>query len=155
MLYLIIMKWSLVHILACLIITLSASYAQKEANIWIFGDGIGINFNNDRFVSFNVSGFDAFDAPSSMCDKRTGDLLFYTEGRNVWDRTFKLMPNGRELRGGYAATQAALIVPFPESDHQYYLFTTRAVNDTFPTFPENYAVGFFYVLLINFNVFKS
>ena len=104
--------------------------AQKEANVWVFEYGAGIDFNYDRFIPFNVSGMKQAGGSASICDKETGRLLFYTEGRNVWDRNFRKMPNGAGLRGGYATTQAALITPYPGSDQLFYLFTTKSYSDS-------------------------
>ena len=106
--------------------------AQKEANVWIFDEDLGIDFNFDRFTPFNGTGIDQPGGSASICDKTTGALLFYTDGRNVWNRNFALMPNGTQLRGGYTSDQAALIVPYPGDDNLYYLFTTKSYSDTIP-----------------------
>jgi hypothetical protein len=106
--------------------------AQKEANVWVFERDVGIDFNYNRFTPFNGTGMDQSGGSASICDKNTGQLLFYTDGRHVWNRKFKLMPNGTGLRGGFATTQAALIVPYPGRDNLYYIFTTKSFSDTIP-----------------------
>ncbi|MBN4066090.1 PKD domain-containing protein, partial [Candidatus Amoebophilus asiaticus] len=58
-----------------------------------------------------------------ICDKTTGQLLFYTNGETVWDRTHNAMPNGTGLNGIQFSTQAALIVPIPNDTNLYYIFT--------------------------------
>lgn len=107
-------------------------HGQKEANVWIFGDNLGIDFNFDRFRPFNGTKMNQFGGSASICDSSTGDLLFYTDGRTIWDRNFKRMPNGVSLRGGYSTDQAALIIPNPASRDQYYVFTTKSFGDTIP-----------------------
>ncbi|NII29560.1 T9SS type B sorting domain-containing protein [Pseudoflavitalea sp. X16] len=61
---------------------------------------------------------------SSISDKATGQLLFYSEGTTVWNRNHAIMPNGTGLQGDYSSTQSSIIVPNPGNPNQYYLFTT-------------------------------
>ncbi len=111
-------------------------YAQYE-NIWAFGSGAGFNFNSGGPVYF-PTGIQADEGCASVCDAQ-GQLLFYTEGYNVWNREHQLMPNGKELLGSIdrfsfnptsSTTQGALIVPMPDSAGKYYVFslTSYEVN---------------------------
>lgn len=104
--------------------------AQKEANVWVFDFNYGLDFNYNRFRPFIVPDFEQGGESACICDKRTGQLLFYTDGRTVYNRDFQIMPNGKGLLGGYYTAQAALIVPVPGKDQLYYLFTTRSYKDT-------------------------
>ena len=65
-----------------------------------------------------------------MSDPNTGQLLFYTDGRKVWNANNQVMPNGSNLLGGFynSCTQGALIVPFPEDNQRYYLFTLEELE---------------------------
>jgi len=123
------MKAILSHCIILQLFIVNLCFSQKEANVWIFQNGLGIDFNYDRFSSFNVTGMKQSGGSASICDKETGQLLFYTDGRTVWDRNFAVMPNGTGLTGGYHTTQAALIVPYPKKSHLYYLFTTKSFAD--------------------------
>lgn len=38
---------------------------------------------------------------ASISDPTTGELLFYTDGRNVFNRGFNHMSNGTGLKGGF------------------------------------------------------
>jgi hypothetical protein len=58
-----------------------------------------------------------------------GNLLFYTDGRNVWDRNHNVMPNAdynsnpdNGLLGDPSSTSSGLIVPKPGNPNQYYIF---------------------------------
>jgi len=97
--------------------------AQKQNNIWYFGDNAGLDFNVDppKPISGNLV---AFEGSASVCDPY-GQLLFYTDGITVWDRNKDIMPNGGGLVGGWSSTQAALIVPLPNACNKYYVFTTE------------------------------
>lgn len=54
-----------------------------------------------------------------------GNLMFYTNGTYVWNRLHQIMPNGSGLSGGLnkSSTQSSLIIPKPNSQELFYLFT--------------------------------
>jgi hypothetical protein len=62
---------------------------------------------------------------ATISDSETGELLFYSNGRNIWNREHELMPNGQDFRTDCwsGITQSALIVPFPGDESKYYLFS--------------------------------
>jgi hypothetical protein len=106
--------------------------AQGEANIWYFGENAGLDFNSGSPVALQNGQSTGWEGTSSMCDA-AGQLLFYTDGKTVWNRNQDTLLNGYDLLGEYSATQAALIIPKPGSDSKYYIFTTESVEDvTFP-----------------------
>ncbi|MCK9398907.1 MAG: gliding motility-associated C-terminal domain-containing protein [Bacteroidales bacterium] len=51
-----------------------------------------------------------------------GNLLFYSSGKEVWNRNGDIMMNGDGLLGGYEWEQSCVAFPKPGSDSQYYLF---------------------------------
>lgn len=95
--------------------------AQKEANIWIFGENAGLDFNFGTPTPF-VSQFFGWEGCSSIADSN-GSLLFYSNGEKVWNKNGVIMDNGDSLLGGMSAVQSCLIVKIPNSDSLYYLFT--------------------------------
>jgi hypothetical protein len=98
-------------------------FAQKQNNIWYFGDQAGLDFNTTPPTPLQ-SALTTLEGTASIADP-AGQLLFYTNGATVWDRNHNVMPNGSGLLGGESSTQAALIVPLPNSCNLYYLFTTE------------------------------
>jgi hypothetical protein len=82
-----------------------------------------MNFNNCRPNVFIDTTFDLQEGVSSISDKNTGDLLFYTNGVKVWDRNNTQMINGFGLSGHPSNTQV-LITPMPGSTTKFYIFTT-------------------------------
>ena len=107
------------------------SLAQGEANNWFFGNGAGLVFNNltgTVTASAAAAGtINTAEGCSSISDVN-GNLLFYTDGRNVWDRNHQIMPNGNYnngtgLLGDPSSTSSALIVPRPGNLYQFYIFT--------------------------------
>jgi gliding motility-associated-like protein len=100
-----------------------AAYAQKERDRWYFGEFAGLDFNAGSPVGV-TGAMDVLEGCSSISNKN-GDLLFYTDGRNVWNKYHLLMPNGFGLLGGdSSSTQSSLIIPFPGEANLYYIFTT-------------------------------
>ncbi len=97
--------------------------SQKQADIWYFGAKAGIDFRSGiatPLLDENV--MTAYKASASISDS-TGNLLFFTDGQKVWDRTFTLMPNATNLAGNVGATQPCIIVPWPADSSRYYVFT--------------------------------
>ncbi|TDE02372.1 T9SS type B sorting domain-containing protein [Flavobacterium hiemivividum] len=115
-----------------LISVLSTSlYAQREAAIWYFGDGAGLDFNSGAPVALTNGQLVTEEGCSSISDKN-GNLLFYTDGSKVYDKTHQVMPNGIGLWGNESSTQSAIIVPKPKNPYIYYIFT---VDQPLPVYP--------------------
>ncbi len=118
------------HILSVsfLIIFLLKSNAQFEHNIWYFGRGLGLDFNLDTDTTLEVLTNGNFDntfiieGASAICDEN-GNLLFYTNGVNVWDSTHSLMPLGDTLYGGWHSAMSAIITPVIGNPNKHYIFT--------------------------------
>ena len=98
------------------------SNAQDQAANWYFGFNAGVNFN-DGGVNSLTDGALSTNEGCSVISNEKGELLFYTNGVNVWDRNHNIMPNGNGLNGHPSSTQSAVIVPKPNSDTIYYIFT--------------------------------
>jgi WD40 repeat protein len=96
--------------------------AQKQASNWYFGVNAGISFASGSPVAISGS-LNTPEGCSSMSSPM-GNLMFYTDGINVWDKNHALMPNGTGLYGNSSSTQAANIVPNPANGAQFYIFTT-------------------------------
>ncbi|MBC7411661.1 MAG: hypothetical protein H7331_04320, partial [Bacteroidia bacterium] len=97
-------------------------FAQKQNNIWCFGDNAGLNFNTTTPTVLTGSQMSTNEGCASTSDS-LGNLLFYTDGISVWNKTHAVMPNGTGLLGSASTTQSALIVPQPGSTTLYYIFT--------------------------------
>ncbi len=100
-------------------------FAQnKQANNWYFGQHAGITFNTEDGSPQAV--FDGQMNQNEGCasiSDTDGNLLFYTDGRTVWNALHDTMPNGQNLNGDPSATMSAIIVPALGNDSLYYLFT--------------------------------
>lgn len=101
--------------------------AQNQTANWYFGNTAGLSFNQG--ITNNLTN-SAMVAPAGCASisNNNGDLLFYTNGETVWNSNHVIMENGNDLYGIPTHTQSSIIVPNPENDNIYYIFTTIFVN---------------------------
>jgi hypothetical protein len=115
----------------------------KRTNHWYFGNGAGLDFSSGSPVAVTDGKLHTSEGSAVMSDT-AGNLLFYTDGDTIWNKNHLPMLNGTGLFGcgNYGSTaQAALIVPKPQNDSIYYVFT----NDCF----ENQGVKGFRYSVVN------
>jgi len=129
---------------ALCIVNCALCSAQKQGNIWYFGDHAGLDFNSGSPVVLNngqtpLNGGHS-EGTSVICDS-SGQLLFYTNGRQVWNKNHQVMPNGDTLFSNSSSTQAALIIAQPGSSRYFYVFT---VDDFYF---DNLQYGFRYTMV--------
>lgn len=118
----------------------STGYSQGYQNTILFGyDGGDASPNNDEYGA-NILTFtngsleikdnqniDAFfnDTDAAISDD-SGQLLFYFNGIDVFDKSHEVMQNGNLLNEysetGYDLPQGGIIVPYPEKESKYILF---------------------------------
>ncbi len=109
-------------------------YADEStsANIWYFGNGAGLDFNEVEGLDpppRSITARHAMDAPegTSTISDSNGDVLFYSNGTSVWNRENNVMPNGNQVGGDSTSTQSVIILPFINDETLYYVFTTQEV----------------------------
>ncbi len=111
-------------VLFCSLFSLSL-FAQKEGQNWYFGKKLGLDFSTTTPKLLKNGAIDTYEGCATISDG-DGNLLFYTDGIQVWNKNHEVMPNGKGLGGHVSATQSAVIVPKPKSQHIYYVFTIDA-----------------------------
>lgn len=114
--------------LIILLATQHCLFAQKENNNWLFGRNAGISFAGATPVALTTSAMSTYEACASVSDG-AGNLLFYTNSVNVWNRNHALMQNGQVLGGHESASQGAAIVQSPANSNQYYLFVVDGCDN--------------------------
>ncbi|MDJ1483019.1 gliding motility-associated C-terminal domain-containing protein [Cytophagaceae bacterium YF14B1] len=115
---------------------------KKEISRWYFGNGSGVIFYNTSGPEATTGSANTPEGTSAISDA-SGKFLFYTDGRNVYDKTGAPMKdvNGNNvtvaanngLHGGENSTQAVLIVAQPgcnDCEPVYYVFTTTDISST-------------------------
>jgi gliding motility-associated-like protein len=100
-------------------------YAQKQTNIWQFGNGLGLDFKTSPPTAIYSNTTKVAEGSAAISDNN-GMLLFYTNGQRIISRNGTEMKNGAGLLGDVSSTDNALIIPAPNSDSIYYIFTVGA-----------------------------
>lgn len=132
------MQFLRVSFLLCAIIISSiSSWSQNETNNWYFGERAGLLFDlqNDPDILFNGKMI-AENACATISDK-DGNLLFYTNGTNVWDSNHNIMINGVlvEPLGMVDPVNLepnillnVMIIPIKDSENLHYIFTITSAD---------------------------
>ncbi|WP_299452223.1 gliding motility-associated C-terminal domain-containing protein [uncultured Microscilla sp.] len=115
-------------LLVCCIFQTHAQVEPAPYSVWYFGQNAGFSF--DKKNSTDYSGLtlrldgavQSIEACSSIADS-AGNLQFYTDGLQVWNKLHQVMINGAGLKGNNSASQSVMILPKPKATHLYYVFT--------------------------------
>ncbi|NVO03354.1 MAG: hypothetical protein HXX09_11705, partial [Bacteroidetes bacterium] len=99
-----------------------AAFPQHESDYWYFGFNAGMHFVSGTPVALTDGAMYTWEGCSALTNGN-GDLMFYTDGRKVWNNTHQVMPNGNGLLGDSSSTQSGMVVELPGVNKQYYLFT--------------------------------
>ncbi|MGC1243594.1 MAG: PKD domain-containing protein [Chryseosolibacter sp.] len=108
------------------LLTAEALHAQNfSGHNWYFGNSnLGIRFgrstNSAALITNKANPF-GVGGSAVATDPINGNLLFYTDGVNVYDVTHTVMPNGSGLPGDPASNQAVVIAKVPGSATEYYV----------------------------------
>jgi large repetitive protein len=106
---------------------------DQSNNIWLFGDGAGLDFNPDpndpnaptpRPIAEPHP--QNIPAGTTTISDQAGQVLFFTDGNSVWDLNGQLMENGDNIGGDNSSSQSVIAVPVPQQQTLFYLFTTQA-----------------------------
>lgn len=98
------------------------AFPQGEANFWYFGNKAGISFASGSPVAVTDGSLITGEGCATLSNA-AGQLLFYTDGRTVYNRNHQVMPNGTGLLGHDSSTQSGTIVQVPGSTNLFYVFT--------------------------------
>nr|WP_321225552.1 T9SS type B sorting domain-containing protein [uncultured Psychroserpens sp.] len=125
-----------------LIITLfcvAFTFAQQEASYWYFGQNAGLRFNagNGTVTPITDGQLSTLEGCTSISDTN-GNLLFYSDGRTIWNANHIAMANASEalntgLKGDESSTSSGLIVPKPQDPDSYYIFTVDEPHHNNPS----------------------
>jgi gliding motility-associated-like protein len=139
------------YILLCIEISLF-SQPNKRTNFWYFGLYAGIDFNSgEPQPKLDGQVFETIRSGSAVISDTNGNLLFYTDGRDVWRKDHLLMHSG--ANNYWQGTQSAVIFPKPGSNNIYYVFAASHFYYQSPfyylTIDMNLANGFGEVIAVD------
>ncbi|MFK7775101.1 MAG: T9SS type A sorting domain-containing protein [Saprospiraceae bacterium] len=96
-------------------------FSQKEANNWVLGSGLWLDFNSNPPVDTFLSNYDYTSNNSPICiSDKEGNLLFYAGNANIFDRNHDIMPNGN-IDGVGWEVNSSYVIPKPNTDSAFYL----------------------------------
>jgi hypothetical protein len=101
----------------------SIASSQNEAKKWYFGNNCALDFSTNPPTSVGNGTMSTWEGCASAADA-SGNLLFYTNGVKIWNRSHQVMDNGTGLAGNNSSSQSALIVKQPGNSFIYFVFTT-------------------------------
>jgi len=127
---------SVILLLLCSIVFYSDLYSQGKNNMYLFGYGGPCRgtmnlFLGSPIVTADSARTDNISLTHANVSDLTGNLLFYTNGKEVRDGNYEIMPNGTGLNPcQYTSTcpyglinyQGDIILPIPDDSNKYYLF---------------------------------
>jgi Secretion system C-terminal sorting domain len=136
-----------------LLIIVNSAFSQpnkdkKRDNIWLFGykdlpsdtnyGNTVVNFNTNPPTVQSIGQQRNLDMQTAYISDTAGQLIFYTNGQEVYNKNHQRMPNGIINAGeawnlnfsnnetsGLGIYQGALALPLPNSNHLYKLFYTQ------------------------------
>ena len=120
------MKKYLQVLFLILIGTVDAS-SQLEYSNWYFGNYTGVTFNTSDNEPVSILGntISQFEGVATI-SSATGNVVLYTNGEFVFNRTGGILNLESPLYGHQSSTQSAILFPHPGKSGQYYLFTADA-----------------------------
>jgi hypothetical protein len=102
---------------------------QSRIDHWCIGDSIHLRWIESNFEFQDKVPFSSFEGGAGISDT-AGILLFYTDGRTVWDGNHEVVPGGSGLSDsvfhpyGSSVAQSAMFLPgFDSLGLTYYVFT--------------------------------
>lgn len=135
-------------LLFLLMFTCLGLYAQKEAYNWPFGDKAGLTWKTKRqhtdvtrlygntystslwLPATFANNVRTYEGCFALSDENTGDIMFYSDGRTIYDRTGGVMTNGSGLSGHPSSTQSGVLMPYPgaKNANKYIALTVPQVG---------------------------
>jgi len=99
---------------------------------WYFGQNSGLDFTTtpptpltDGQTGFGWEGV-------SQISNENGDLLFYTDGKTVWNSNHQIFNNGTNLMGNGSASQGIMVIEKPNSQGRYLIIHTMGSHPALP-----------------------
>ena len=99
-------------------------FSQNETNHWYFGENAGMNFSDGLFQVLSDGSMETPAGCASISDK-DGNLLFYTNGRVVWNKNHEIIDDAFYLANEIEDIQTTIIIPKPNDETTYYIFSAK------------------------------
>lgn len=99
---------------------------NTEGN-WYFSTSNGLNFSTGIPEQTTIPAANLFDESCAVQNNDLGNLLFYTNGVNIWNNNHVIINQNTPLMGNKSSKGGVIIVPSPaHPTSEYYIFTKAA-----------------------------
>lgn len=115
------------YFLLILLLQVTLLYSQHQNDNWYFGVGMGLNFDGSNPTPLTNGSTNNLTKKTASISDENGNLLFYTDGTNIWNRQHQIMQNSSHILSGEFANP--LIIPFPLNPYKYYIFFNRLIDN--------------------------
>ncbi|MFM9983979.1 MAG: T9SS type A sorting domain-containing protein [Flavobacteriales bacterium] len=105
----------------------------QENNHWQLGsNGLGMHFNGENTPDLSLDGYTPYgwSGCGVLNNQFAGNLVFYTDGQKIIDRTHQIMPNGDNLIGGNSTHGTGKICARIGYPGQYYVFSIETATES-------------------------
>ncbi len=124
-------NWPKVALMFALVGIFGSSFAQNLAqHHWYFGTTVnGVQFNRSTNIPQLVTDQHILAGTGGSAvatDPSNANLLFYSDGVNVYNSVHVQMPQGSGLSGNPNGNQPVVFCPIPGQPDKYFLFTNSA-----------------------------
>ncbi|MEP1033602.1 PKD domain-containing protein [Ekhidna sp.] len=92
-------------------------FGNSAENLVFDRNGRDVYLQTDQATPFGTAG------AVTITDQFTGNLLFYTDGINIYDASHLILPNGAGMSGVSSINVPVVACPVTNNPGQYYLFT--------------------------------
>jgi gliding motility-associated-like protein len=104
-------------------------FGQRENSNWYFGINAALNFpTTGAPTAVAGSAMNTYEATTTVSDGN-GQLLFYSNSENIWNRNNQIMVNGATVGGHQSASQGTIAVQNPANAQQYYVFVVDGAEN--------------------------
>lgn len=103
-------------------------FAQKQNNIWYFGNKAGIDFSSGSPVALIDGVININEGPAVISDS-AGNLLFYSDGIRILNSLHDTLENATGLMGCPSTSQSHIVPKPGTEDSIYYLFTADCMEN--------------------------
>jgi len=115
------------YLLCYILFTLvsNLAYSQKEATHWVFGDGVHLVIDKNKFQRLSDVSLTSYEGCSSISDS-TGNLLYYSNGVDVYDGKHQPINGSGFLKSYLSCAQSSVFIK--ANRNEYFLITNNGLN---------------------------
>ncbi len=113
-----------------LLLVSTLGFGQSYSKDWRFGQLGRVEFTPGGAIGQSGSILTSFEGCVAITDPTSGNILFYSNGEQVWGANNANLQNGTALTGKQTTTQSTLVVPYPGQVSRYILFTLTNTLDS-------------------------